>query len=695
MFSKGKMAGRPSFTFDVATFLAIALCGSPIAAADHPLQPLSAKEIRDSTSAVSRYFAANHLPTERILYPIIVLKEPPKSAVLGYLDHGGALPPRESKIEIMHYPTNRLWDATVDLASGTVIGLGLQSAGTQSSVTATEFVNADTVVHANANWKTAILARGLDPDQCYLDVWAPGDVPGPAGMAFGPNGRFLRVVAYYRGATKVIKNPPQNPYDRPIEGLVVSVDMNAETMVQGTPVQGKVVEILDTGIRPTPSESGNADQTRPALNPLIVSEPGGPNYVRTLTDGRRFHWQNWDFYAALHPHEGLVLYDVRFAGRRIAYRAALSEVYVPYGIGDTNWLWRSAFDVGEYLMGTLAQKLERDQDVPSNAQFLNAVIANDSGGSFSYPSSIGVFERFDGFAWSRTDPSTGGRDTRGARALVLHWNTWIGNYIYGFDWTFRQDGSLEVIVGATGTTVNRATATAAGEGPVDKAAPLVGVAPTIPGSASGGGGGMTYVRAPNHQHFLNFRFDFDVDGINNVAATRDIVHVPASEGGGDNVFEATETTITSEGAVSADPTRARSWEVRNAVARNSLGEPTAYAVELPYLAFPLSEPDYPPLLRAQFAAQPFWVTRYKDGELYAAGDHPNQGVEGKGLAAFTSDGDQLHASTTGTDIVTWITLGFTHSPRPEDYPVMSTERISFKITPHGFFSSNPTLDLAK
>ena len=35
-------------------------------------------------------------------------------------------------------------------------------------------------------------------------------------------------------------------------------------------------------------------------------------------------------------------------------------------------------------------------------------------------------------------------------------------------------------------------------------------------------------------------------------------------------------------------------------------------------------PDYEPLLRAAFARHPFWVTRYRDGELYAAGDFPNQ-----------------------------------------------------------------------
>ena len=665
--------------------------------ADHPLQPLSAREIRDTVLSINGYFANHGLPTDRLLFPYVVLDEPPKAAVLDFLDHGAALPPRRSRAEVMHYPSNRLWLVIVDLDSGTVLSTDLQPSGAQPPVTATEFVNADAVVHANSEWKARIRARGLDPDLCYLDVWAPGDVPGAGTLSHGSDTRILRVIAYYRGAKKPRTSPPHNPYDRPVEGIVVTLDMNQETNIGGKAVQGKVVNILDTGIRPTSSETGNAEVMRPALNPLTVNEPQGSNYTRSPTDGRQFHWQNWDFYVVLHPREGLVLYDVRFCGRRVAYRVSASEAYVPYGIGDVNWLWRSAFDIGEYGLGYYAQTLEVDRDVPNNTQFLSAIFASDTGGTATYQNSIGVYERFDSIAWSRTDPSSGARDTRGSRALVVHWNTWIGNYIYAFDWTFRQDGSLEVILGATGTTVNRSTATDPGEGPVDNAAPLVGVAPVVSGSATAGAAdGMARVRAPNHQHFFNFRFDFDVDGINNVAFTKDVVHVsPSLVGDAENVFEEQETSINAEGAVSADLTKVRSWELRSASAQNALGQPTAYSIELPYLAFPLSAPTFLPLQRAQFAAKQFWITRYKDGELYAAGDHPNQGHAGEGLPAFVADNDPLNALTTGSDLVAWFTIGFTHVPRPEDYPVMSMERISFRIAPHGFFSKNPTLDLPK
>jgi len=46
-------------------------------------------------------------------------------------------------------------------------------------------------------------------------------------------------------------------------------------------------------------------------------------------------------------------------------------------------------------------------------------------------------------------------------------------------------------------------------------------------------------------------------------------------------------------------------------------------------------------------------------------------------------------------VVVWYSTGFTHVPRPEDYPVMPTESIGFKISPSGFFANNPALDAPK
>ena len=50
--------------------------------------------------------------------------------------------------------------------------------------------------------------------------------------------------------------------------------------------------------------------------------------------------------------------------RPIVYRLAMSEIYVPYGIDDPNWVWRSAFDIGEYNLGQFAVTQEKNVDVP-------------------------------------------------------------------------------------------------------------------------------------------------------------------------------------------------------------------------------------------------------------------------------------------------------------------------------------------
>jgi len=155
-----------------------------------------------------------------------------------------------------------------------------------------------------------------------------------------------------------------------------------------------------------------------------------------------------------------------------------------------------------------------------------------------------------------------------------------------------------------------------------------------------------------------------------------------------NAFGPVETELIVEGPRDANPFRARTWEVRSATAENAVGGHTAYALESNAIAVPLSDDDYPPLLRAAFAQHAFWVTRFRDTERYAAGDFPNQGPAFAGLASFVAPAEPVE----GEDVVVWHTIGITHVPRPEDFPVMPTETIGFKLVPHGFFDRNPALD---
>ena len=106
------------------------------------------------------------------------------------------------------------------------------------------------------------------------------------------------------------------------------------------------------------------------------------------------------------------------------------------------------------------------------------------------------------------------------------------------------------------------------------------------------------------------------------------------------------------------------------------------------VAVPYSAPDFPALARARFAEHALWLTRHKDGELYAAGRFPNQAKSADGLPVFVGDAESLE----GQDVVLWYTAGLTHLARPEDYPVMPSESIGFRLAPRGFFARNPALD---
>jgi primary-amine oxidase len=640
----------------------------------HPLEPLSKNEIESALSIVVAHFKADEaLPDEKLRYSMVVLLEPPKSLVLAWSP--GKPFPRLATVQILHYPSNRFWVADVDLKAKRVLHLAAKPLGTQPAVTSEEFSAAEEIVKSYEPFVRAMRARGLNPSFVYVDVWAPGDAELPAAIASklenGPKSRLVRCVLFYRGGTVEAQRAkhPQNPYDRPIEGVVLTVDMNTR----------QVIEMTDTVTRPVIAETGNAVTSR-KLKPLLVQQPKASDIA---IEGRLVRWHRWKFYAVLHPREGLVLYDVRFQDhgvwRPIAYRMALSEIYVPYGLGDSNWVWRSAFDVGEYNAGTLAQALEANRDVPENAKLIDATFFSDVGptadnpsGTVEFPATLALYERDAGLLWTRTDPTNFKRDTRYARELVVTWNCWIGNYIYAFDWIFKLDGSIEVKVHLTGTTLNRGT-----DAQLEASAPKVAV------DAKG-----ALVSAPNHQHFLSFRLDLDVDGPNNTLMEMEAANLPNT--GFKNSFGAVMRGILNEGYRDVNPLAIRHWHVESATTKNPFGKPTSYALEPTAFAVPYSAPDFPGLKRAEFARHAFWFTRYKEGELYAAGDYPNQGEKPDGVGVYTSPAEPI----SGDDMVLWFTTGFTHLAKPEDYPVMPTESIGFKLQPRGFFDQNPALEIS-
>lgn len=611
-------------------------------AAAHPLDPLTADEILRTFTTIK---SAKNLAPATFL-PTVKLSEPPKSFMQSWSP--GQPFPRKAFANVFDRNANKLYEAVVDLDTNT-LDSWTQKAGAQPAIYFDEYAQADALVRAYAPWKKAMRDRGIDPKDVYLDAWGGPDTSNaaPAGT------RILKQLSFYRGALP-------NPYDRPIEGVVVTLDMN----------KLKVVDFVDSGIRPVDTTtSGSASTQRAGLKPLVVQQPDGASFT---IDGRNVSWQGWRFRVDWSPREGLALGRIRYeqngAVRSVIDRMSLSEIYVPYAIPDPNWSWRSAFDIGEYNLGQYGESLEANVDVPENAVFFDSVAGDTgaSGGSYEIPHAIAMYERDGGLLWDRLDPTTIERDARFARELVVTWAAAIGNYTYGVEYVFRMNGAIDVNVNATGTTLNQGIGSAS-EG--DQHGTLV----------------TPKIAAPGHQHFFSFRIDFDVDGTANRVVEENVASTAAAGG---NAWAVQETTLGTEGFRNANPASMRSWRIESTTRMNAVGEPTAYELVGSDTGVPYSSPTYPPLLQAPFAQHALWVTAYKDGERYAGGDYPFQGAAGDGLTAYASPAESLD----GKDVVVWYTPAFTHVPHVEDYPVMTTESAHFQLEPHGFFDANPALD---
>ena len=638
-----------------STFLAL-LAPPVISQARHPLDSLTADEIKVAARVLS---ASPQFPAGA-LFSTIVLKEPLKSEVLSY--KSGSQFTRQAFSVVLDRKHNRTFEAVVDLKSERVVAWN-EARGIQPLVMDSEYKVLPDIVKADARWQAAMLKRGItDFNQVQIDGWAVGQVHARyQGM------RLLRALSYLKGEQI-------NFYGRPIEGVVALVNMNTD----------QVLEVVDTGVVPLAAASQELDEKstgrREAPKPLTITQPDGASFQ---INGQEITWQKWRLRYTMHPREGLVLQTVGYEDegrlRPILYRASLSEMVVPYGDTDENWRWRSAFDVGEYGVGRLASSIEPKTDAPENATLIDATFAGDDGQPYVLPRAVAIYERDGGLLWKHFESYSGQNESRRARELVLSFIATIGNYDYALNWVFHQDGVLEVDAALSGIMLPK------------------GVRETSVRGHQGHRSGhlvAANVVAPHHQHFFNFRLDFDVDGTNNSVHemnTRPVLPGPSNPNLNGMLME--ETLLGTERVAQRQMNMqtARTWLIVNPMVRNTLGHNTSYILvpgpnSLPYIA-PSSEVRR----RAGFINNHFWATRYNSSEMNAAGVYPNQSRGGDGLPRWISNNETLDKQ----DVVVWYTFGITHIPRPEEWPVMPVTHVGFKMIPGGFFARNPALDVPR
>jgi primary-amine oxidase len=101
------------------------------------------------------------------------------------------------------------------------------------------------------------------------------------------------------------------------------------------------------------------------------------------------------------------------------------------------------------------------------------------------------------------------------------------------------------------------------------------------------------------------------------------------------------------------------------------------------------DPASPVLKRANVIGHTLWVTPNSPDERWPAGEFVNQSAEDTGLGKWTKS----DRSVENTDVVLWYVFGLHHITRPEDWPVMPVDVVSFWLKPFGFFDRNPSLDV--
>ncbi|QLE49729.1 primary-amine oxidase [Nostoc sp. C057] len=626
-------------------------------AISHPLTSLTEAEISTAVSVIQK----EKTLSEMAAFPLIALQEPDKEEVLKFTP--GKAFGRKAFLVIYERSQNKTYEGIVDLKSKTLTSWK-EIPSVQPAIVASEYELATQAFKSDLRWQTAMRKRGItDFNQVKISCWAPGILSNQEEAA---GNRLCRGLFYYKG-----ESDRWNYYGSPIEGILGTVNLNT----------GKISSFVDRGIVPFSKENWNYDvkSLGKLLSPLKALKILQPNGASFRLNDNEISWQGWKFRYVMHPRSGLVLYQVTHNDgeniRPVLYRASLSETVVPYGDPNPTWSFRNAFDVGEYNFGSLATTMELGKEIPENGLLVDAVFANGDGEPYVMPGVIGIYERNNGMLWKHYEYGTQRNDVRRSRELVMTMTAAIDNYDYSINWIFHQDGTLEVQNELTGIVLAQGTA-AQKQSEDDSYGRLI----------------AKNIFGVNHQHFFNYRLDFDVDGQANSVMEMNVKALPMDEKNPlGNAIALSETPLTKETAAvrDLDLKSSREWMIVSADKKNPLGAAPGYML-MPggnSMFFPVEGSKI--RQRAEFATHHVWVTKYKPAELYAGGDYPNQTQPGQGLPKYIADDEPLM----GEDIVLWYTMGVTHIPRSEDWPVMPVHRVGFKLVPRGFFSRNPAINL--
>lgn len=645
----------------------------------HPLDQLSPEEAKKALKVLKDATDGKTLHIKTLQ-----AEEPPKHLMIKYLDAEAAgspisPPPRIVYVVFMVVADRHASQIWIDLNRSTVIKQEAIPVGKQPMIDMAECDSMDKVLLEAPEYLDALAKCGITGDLVQLvntDPWVYGaDLP-----IHKP--RYVMFLMFMQDPKS--RHKESNIYSRPLPFVPV-LDVYEQKLARidwcatgddsddkggiNYNTRGANTNIIDHFENRDYMPELRTTPMRNDLQPYNVIQPKGPSFK---VSGGLVEWQKWRFRVMFNPREGLVLGDIRYDGRMLFYRLSLSEMTVPYGDPRPPLHRKQAFDLGDYGAGLCANSLGLGCDCLGAIHYFDGTLVHPDGHIEERKNVVCMHEEDDGILLKHTNFRTGvGRVIR-RRTLILQTILTVANYEYIFNWRFDQIGCVELEIKATGVISTQYI------DPGKKSKWGTVVAPSV--------------MAAGHQHIFSMRIDPAIDGHSNSVkvcetklAPRDDLNPFGTGFFNDQKFVERSTFL------DCDQPKNKYLKIVNENKINPVTmEPVGYKIAANPSALLMAPEGTVARARAEYATHHFWVTKYKDQELFAGGNWTNQSIIETGGCSDAVKRDEV---VRNEDIVVWHSFGLTHFPRIEDFPIMPMERIVVGLTPNGFFSENPAMDV--
>ena len=663
----------------ILTILVLAGCGQSStqtqeisSAVLSPWHSLTAVEINEASAAVSSAFGSD------VIFNRISLTEPDKERARSWKARQSS--PRSA--DVVYRLKRATYRVQYDFENATISEPQEITSG-QPMLISEELLGAIEVVNQLPEVIAVLEQRGITGTDGLCLPRTVGrffaDIANPV------NDRLMRFDCFnIRGQSGLGLLPTSSAFARPVEGFSILFDIEQLELIELTdafkgsdhpPNDFEVIEFHESAL-----------DTRPALKPMVITQPEGQNFEIT---GSQINWQGWQFHLRFDPRQGTILNNIGVVSdqsfRPVAYEIAMSEMFVPYQDPDAHWFYRAYFDMGEYGFGNMATEL-KGSDCPSTAVYQDVVLHTANGDAFTAENRICIFEFNPGYpSWRHHEsmynevPGIVKHNSRPATNLVVRMVAVIGNYDYFQDYIFQQDGRIRIRLISTGIDATKGVFSAS----LDDAR---AAEETQTGTLI-----APYRLGVNHDHFFSYRIDMDVDGVDNTFVRQRLVSAQQpTDAPRQGIWKVQQERVLSEqqAQTTMKVDKPALLTFTSSTARNEMGYPTSYQLMFPN-THPLVTMDDVIYQRAGFLKNNLWVTRYKRDELFSTGLAVNQSDVGQGLPQYAADNEAIE----DTDLVAWPMIGFHHVPMAEDWPVMPAKVDEITLKPRNFFNRNPALDV--